>query len=700
MAKQQRYWLPIPMVVLALGLLLGTASIRPRVAFSAPPAQDLTLDLDYGDDVTRDRWSTCESSAKQPLIVQVNVPAGAELTVWVGESSQGGCEWMVRLLHQGNEMGRAYAGPDASDWSAPVKAVISTGSAQVETSAVACPGPFTHYAHVRFKVGDAPLEPTTETPPPPPEVPPSPEIEFWADQEHIYVGQCTTLHWRTENVQEVHYQGEGVSGDGDRQECPQETTTYELYVIVRQGAEQFVDETLYVTVYVEEPITPSYTPTRTPTRTPTGTPTRTPTGTPTRTPTSTSTGTPTRTPTPTPTGTRTPTPTPTPGAPLYLVITHVDNLENRVGSGTWEGQILPLLESRLLDEVEVLNLEPLGGSPTWQQVDGEIEKFVGEEYLGNEDEIGAILIVGGPGVVPFAVLGNPVFESCKNSGTKEEDCKDQDVVYTDDVYADFDKDGDVMPDVPLARLPDGRDLALILGQLRRDPQMDLGGAYTLGHRNREGEAQSIANMIGTSPNWSAPDDHNDVNSNDLEVQLLYFILHGSNRNTSTWWGEDPNKLRPTPTPSGSARHELTTALTVNEATTDDEVGILLSDACYGAYLDGNQTPGNSIVLRFLRNGAQAFVGFTTMTYSCARYGSFGGNTQLVWTTTCNNPLFNALYMQRVVDGEEPLMAYFNAKYDFLDRIGQMSEDTTQEEKALHASVFYGVPPYLRPVITF
>jgi hypothetical protein len=46
------------------------------------------------------------------------------------------------------------------------------------------------------------------------------------------------------------------------------------------------------------------------------------------------------------------------------------------------------------------------------------------------------------------------------------------------------------------------------------------------------------------------------------------------------------------------------------------------------------------------------------------------------------------------------MAYFNAKYDFLDRIGQMSEDTTQEEKALHASVFYGVPPYLRPVITF
>ena len=59
------------------------------------------------------------------------------------------------------------------------------------------------------------------------------------------------------------------------------------------------------------------------------------------------------------------------------------------------------------------------------------------------------------------------------------------------------------------------------------------------------------------------------------------------------------------------------------------------------------------------------------------------------------PLFNSLYMQRVLDGEEPLMAYFNAKHDFLGSIG-----SDEERKALHAAVFYGVPPYLRPVIEF
>jgi hypothetical protein len=134
---------------------------------------------------------------------------------------------------------------------------------------------------------------------------------------------------------------------------------------------------------------------------------------------------------------------------------------------------------------------------------------------------------------------------------------------------------------------------------------------------------------------------------------------------------------------------------VNEATTDDEVGVVLSDACYGAYLDGNQTPSDSIALRFLKNDAEAFVGFTTMTYSCAQYATFGSETRLVWTTTCNNPLFNALFMQRVVDGEPPLMAYFNAKNDFLGRISN-----NEERKALHAMVFFGVPPYLRPVIEF
>jgi len=101
--------------------------------------------------------------------------------------------------------------------------------------------------------------PTTETPTPTPTPtpgpgpsptstvpPPQPMIEFWADRALIRSGECTTLHWRTEDVREVYYQGEGVVGNEDRRECPTQTTTYVLQVDTGHG-----DEWRYVTVTVE-----------------------------------------------------------------------------------------------------------------------------------------------------------------------------------------------------------------------------------------------------------------------------------------------------------------------------------------------------------------------------------------------------------------------------------------------------------------
>ena len=102
---------------------------------------------------------------------------------------------------------------------------------------------------------DAPFiaPPPTVTPSPTPiPVTPTPvpvTISFGVDKTSIVSGECVTLTWYVEGIKAVFYQGEGVIGAGTRQECPTETTTYKLTVIL-------LDDTVKertITVTVVEP---------------------------------------------------------------------------------------------------------------------------------------------------------------------------------------------------------------------------------------------------------------------------------------------------------------------------------------------------------------------------------------------------------------------------------------------------------------
>jgi hypothetical protein len=53
---------------------------------------------------------------------------------------------------------------------------------------------------------------------------------FWADKYLLAPGECTFLHWNIQNVTEVRFNGNAVTGTEDRRECPAETTTYTLSV--------------------------------------------------------------------------------------------------------------------------------------------------------------------------------------------------------------------------------------------------------------------------------------------------------------------------------------------------------------------------------------------------------------------------------------------------------------------------------------
>ncbi len=87
--------------------------------------------------------------------------------------------------------------------------------------------------------------PAAPTPTPMPTSTPSPTITFTADRTVITQGECTTLRWNVQNVQAVYlyvvgenWQNYPTVGQGTREVCPSQTTTYELRVIHTDGSQE------------------------------------------------------------------------------------------------------------------------------------------------------------------------------------------------------------------------------------------------------------------------------------------------------------------------------------------------------------------------------------------------------------------------------------------------------------------------------
>ena len=627
MTERQRGWLLALTIVLVFGLLLGAPFMPSREVFSAPPAQEQAGEdvyLDYGDVETKTLYADNESALFETFVFRVHLPAGAELTVWLGEDAQGGCYSEGLLFIDGSQVGYTTVGPAPSSWSTPIVATVSSGYAQLAFRAYDdCDASvsFPVEKYVRFQVGGSPSEPTTDTPTPtvPPEVievtPPT--IDFWADEGHIVRGECTTLHWRVENVQAVYYQGEGVSGYGDRQECPQQTTTYELYVVIYQAAEQLIDETRQVTVYVEEPITPTYTPTPSPTRTPTPSATlrasATPTGMPTRTPTRTPTATSHATRTPTPTSTMpTVTPSPAPALTLetrLLIVTNKRLLNFYVGSSTWN-KIEGWLDRRYGPAgYDVLDLSEAFGlnMPSPEEAD---------EYIEEQWERGsywAIFILGGFHVVPFA-------EATNYAG-------DGDHLYTDDLYADF--DGDWIPDTPLARLPDGGDIDLLKTQLTGSGDWWYGG-FVMAQSGPDWARrypEQFAAATNTQVIYGPPSHTSQLDG--VNRAFAYFDLVGL-WESDVWYAPDPQTEALVP--SFYSEH-------VNSA------GVVISAADYGAYpapctdeWTGRRFRCESTIpIDFLRSGSGAYIGTTVDNYRTLRKVTTYGREQCVLWFICSRP---------------------------------------------------------------
>lgn len=258
-----------------------------------------------------------------------------------------------------------------------------------------------------------------------------------------------------------------------------------------------------------------------------------------------------------------------------------------------------------------------------------------------------VVLVGDADVVPslrLDVLGPDL----RGHVASPEDDPDDFVVWNDEIYGDI--DGDHMGEIPVSRLADGGS-AESLASAMSAKHHGVGSRF--GIRN---VARPFANAVfsvlpGNQPiRLSEPLRGSDVRPRDVQADILYFMLHGDDGDTRRFWGEI----------GGSVLEAFTT-----EQIPPRFSGIVFSGCCWGALTTTRRAlqfqPGepvvcrtsrDSIALRFLSAGAQAFVGCTGVHYSPP------GEQP----TSAGGPMHSAFF-ERLLSGEAPARALFLAKQD-------------------------------------
>ena len=341
-----------------------------------------------------------------------------------------------------------------------------------------------------------------------------------------------------------------------------------------------------------------------------------------------------------------------------------------------------------------LGLKPVIASDPWQ-VKLSLNDL--DDALAKRGEmIGALLIVGGPEIIPYHNLPNPTDDNDKD-------------VPSDNPYSTVDENF-YLPQWPVGRLPGetGRDSGLLLSQIRQlIYHYEKGGLKT---KKSVLTLQSILELIvnflfnlgGNTNNhrglgysaeiWrrsSAMVYKNLGNSRELQLSpptnsasliinkkpghnLGYFNLHGI-QDGPNWYGQKDFSS----TSSGPDYPIALTPSMFSEKTPAPE--LTFTEACYGANVIDKKLE-ETLVLKFLDSGAKTFVGST-----CISYGSV------------MPPLVSADYLaekfwQNVFSGEAVGFALMKAKLslakEMIDAQGYLDGE---DQKTLLSFVLFGDP---------
>jgi hypothetical protein len=405
--------------------------------------------------------------------------------------------------------------------------------------------------------------------------------------------------------------------------------------------------------------------------------------------------------------------------PVYVIFSMRNSLEAIYGSQ--EADALVIEMKRLVETVrrrrgwsarlfladDASCTEPLGIQPAWPGDPWGLKLALADldAALSHRGErIGAVLIVGGPEIVPFHQLPNPV--------------DDQDVdVPSDNPYATCDKNYFV-PEWPVGRLPggSGESAALLLKALRSIRAQHAQQARWLGPGRRlrgmadlwrSGRSRKRANFGYTAAVWQraassvfkpigkpkamhvspplgiipeSQAEHGDV---PLPAGLLgYFNLHGL-VDAAEWYGQrDPL--------DSHSESDYPIALRPQDIEDCQKSRckipqVVFSEACYGAHIQG-KTAEEAISLKFLEAGSLAVVGST-----CMAYGSIGA--PLIAADLLGQSFWRLL-QQGMAAGEALRQAKLCLANEMQQRQGYLDGE---DQKTIVSFVLYG-DPLAQPIV--
>lgn len=271
------------------------------------------------------------------------------------------------------------------------------------------------------------------------------------------------------------------------------------------------------------------------------------------------------------------------------------------------------------------------------------------QLLEHKDVEGVVLI-GGHDVVPSQIL-DCLPKSLRQRLPRTRDL-DNFIVWSDDAYGD--RDGDGLPEIPVSRIPDGHSAQLVFAAIQATPK--TGGEQRVGIRNiARPFAEAIFSRLPgqSSLLQSKPTIFNQQPAIDLQAARVYFMLHGSDMDSSRFFGEDPPG-------------EYIEAVNVGNIPPQSQA-VIFSGCCWGALTiatkaslanrdraNGQKASGASIAMTFLARGALAFVGCTGAHYSPLDppFEYFGG------------PMHEAFW-NNYNQGQPPAKALFNAKIEYI-----------------------------------
>ena len=236
---------------------------------------------------------------------------------------------------------------------------------------------------------------------------------------------------------------------------------------------------------------------------------------------------------------------------------------------------------------------------------------------------------------------------------------------SDNCYASLDNDF-LLPEVSIARLPDAGEvdfLTHLIGLLGDNAHSKGSIGYTakvwIDASNAVYKTLPDREDILISPPMKSISLKNKIS----EKQFFYFNLHGSDTD-APWYGQEDGNYPVALTPENIKAVKGC---------------FVFSEACYGAYIL-HKKAGNSIALKFLKNGSSAFCGSTTIAYGPASPPSTEAD------------LLAKFYFQNLFNGEDAGNAFLNAKHQFFKEMiktqGFLDGD---DKKTLYQFVLYGDP---------